>query len=51
MIEKKRVIDFVKTGENTNIVKLSSTYGSNCKEPVHIEYDVRLFGKFLRRLG
>lgn len=30
MIEKKRVIDFVKIGENTNIVKLSSAYDTNC---------------------
>ncbi len=30
MIKKKRVIDFVKIGENTNIVKLSSAYDTNC---------------------
>lgn len=37
MIEKKRVIDYVKTGENTNLIKLSSAYDNNCSSQ---EYEV-----------
>lgn len=41
MIEKKRVIEFVKTGENTNIVKLSSAYDNNCSEEEYEAVDDR----------